>query len=443
MAALLYPYVMKRSLPLAFAALLLATQPGLAGQPAAMVAPPASPDMAVALASWTPASAAGLLQVIEAAAAEGLDPADYKAAELSAAIASGDFLGLSSVATSAYFALARDYARGRTPAAARHSWHVTAPRADDAFLQARLSDALANGTVRRSLETLLPDHDDYRALRAALATTADADARATLRVNLDRWRWMPRLLGPDHILVNVPAFEMRLVQGGAVAARKRVIVGKVKTPTIQFSSVMTGIVLNPPWVVPQSIIAESVGSLVRNRPSTARARGYTWTYTGGRLNVTQMPGPGNSLGQVKFDMPNRHAIFMHDTPSKALFDRDVRAFSHGCIRTQGIVDLSAILLETVPGWDRARIDSVLAERKTTRVPLPQQLPVHIAYFTATPGESGDILFHRDLYGRDKPVRDALGAPGTGESARSSTMSAQAPTIVAGSECQAAMPNLPA
>jgi len=382
---------------------------------------------------WTVPAATALLEAVRASAAEGLSPAGQGEAALSAALQSADPQAIAGAATSSYLSLARAYLQGLAPPSARVQWHLSAPRADPSMLQMTMDQALRSGTVRQSLEAMLPSHPQYAALKESLAATTDPGMRATLRANMDRWRWMPRMLGETHILVNVPTFEATLARNGEPVAIHRIIVGKKQTPTPQFSAVATGVILNPPWVVPQSIIRESVGSLIRRSPSTARARGYTWTSSGGGLSVTQSPGPGNSLGQVKIDMPNPYAIFLHDTPAKALFDRKVRAFSHGCIRTHRALELAGTLLADVPGWDAARIAEVVETRETTRVALPGQIPVHVVYFTAVPGPEGKVQIHPDIYGRDAPVIAAL----------PKDAAVAGPQALVEGGCHADMPNRPA
>ncbi|MFN3370861.1 MAG: L,D-transpeptidase family protein [Sphingomonadaceae bacterium] len=386
--------------------------------------------------SFTPALAAETLEAVRAASAEGLDPSDYGEARLAAALAGTDAAAIDAAARASWLALARDYAAGRTPEAARRGWRGPGPRADEAFLAGRLSAALAAASPRAHLEGLLPTHPDYAALRAALAAATAAD-RPLIRANLDRWRWFPRQPGERYLLVNIPAFELKLVEGGQTLATHRVIVGKPATPTLSFSTVATGVILNPKWVVPRSIIAESVGALIARSPAAARARGYRWTGSGPTLSVVQGPGPTNSLGQVKLDMPNPHSIFIHDTPARALFDRQSRAFSHGCIRTDKALDLAARLLADVPGLSRPALDSMVATGQTQRVALSRQVPVHIVYLTATPGPGGTIRRLPDLYGRDAAVISALGP---GPALRTSERTAEA-----GAEagCYAEMPNRPA
>ena len=415
----------------------------LLAQPVSAQLPPAQPvfeqpapaqlsQLDPARPGWSNAAASDLLEAVRASGAEGLSPADYGENALAAALRSADPQAIANAATRSYLSLARAYLQGQTPGSARREWHLSVPKAEPTMLQMTMDLALRSDTVRQSLEAMLPTHPHYAALKESLAATTDPGMRATLRANMDRWRWMPRRLGETHILVNVPTFELELVRNGEIIATHRIIVGKKQTPTPQFSTVATGVILNPPWVVPQSIIRESVGSLIRRSPSAARARGYTWTSSGG-LSVTQNPGPGNALGQMKIDMPNPYAIFLHDTPSKALFDRKVRAFSHGCIRTHRALDFAGTLLADVPGWGAARIAQVVKTRETTKVPLARQIPLHVVYFTALPGPEGKVLIHPDIYGRDAPVIELL--------AKDASDADQ--LVLAEHDCHTEMPNRPA
>lgn len=378
-----------------------------------LLAAPAAAQTAVPRAeaarpAFTDAAARETLAAVRAAAAEGLSPHDYGEARLEAALASGDPIELNAAATSSWLALAKDYAGGRTPLEARRGWKSPPPRSDPAWLQARLAAALAAGAPADGLQALLPTHPHYALLKMALTTPQAPDERARLRANLDRWRWMPRHLGSRYLLANVPAFEVDLWSDDRPVARHRIIVGKTTLPTPQFSAVATAVIMNPSWYIPDSIVKESVGSLIRRSPGTARARGYRWTSVDGKLVVTQAPGPRNSLGRMKIEMPNSYAIYFHDTPAKQLFDRDVRALSHGCMRTQGILGLALRLLEDQPAWDAAAIDAAVAAGATLRVPLTQQVPVHVAYFTTVPGPGGTLRSFPDIYGRDAPVIAALG-----------------------------------
>ena len=390
--------------------LLLAGAPVLAQVPAEapVVAPAVAPQPPQPLA-WTEAAARVTLAAVKASAAEGLSPGDYGLARLEAALGGTDAAEVASAAEASWMALAKAYAAGNTPMAARRGWKGPVPRSDPEWLRAKLADGLLEGGPGAALQALLPTHPHYDLLKAALAKAPPAE-RALIRANLDRWRWLPRMLGERYLMANLPAYEVDLWDGGRPIARHRIIIGKPNLATPQFSASATGVTMNPPWLLPQSIVEESVGGLIRRSPGAARARGYSWTKgADGRLYVTQRPGKGNSLGQMKIEMPNEHAIFFHDTPAKALFDREVFALSHGCLRTKGIFGLGLRLLEDQPEWGAEAIDAAVAAGQTVTVPLTAAVPVHIGYFTVAPGPGGTLRRFADVYGRDAAIIAALGA----------------------------------
>lgn len=354
-----------------------------------------------AAADWSLGAAAELVAAVDAAPAHGLDPARYGRDALWTAVAAGDVAAVSRLAPGAFRRLATDLMAGATPASARRHWHIAGPAVQPMSVEALMQRALGGEGVLAVLAALPPAHSQYLALQSALAGSSP-EARERIAVNLERWRWMPRELGARHLFVNVPAFEARLVEHGKVVATHRVIVGKTRTPTPQFSALVTAVTFNPEWVVPASIRRESINRLLASNPARARAQGYVRTPGG----VTQLPGPHNQLGQVKLRMPNPYSVYLHDTQAKALFDRKVRAFSHGCIRTERPVDLAERLLAGT-AWDRGRIDAAIAAGRTVDAELAAPLPVHIVYFTAEIGPDGTLRLHDDLYGRDAPIRAAL------------------------------------
>ena len=361
---------------------------------------------AAQLPRWTKPDAAELLSVVDQVGAEGLDPADYGPAPLRAALASGNQDDLDRAATAAFEKIAHDFGEGRVGASGRIRWRIPGRRVDSSFQQALMLTALGTHQVQATLQSLLPRHPEYGALKAALAATPPADKATVqrLRTNLERWRWMPRDFGRRYLLVNVAAFQVALVVDGKVLERHRIIVGKPRTPTPQFAATVQAVLINPWWDVPSSIIAESVGRLVRNNPKVARARGYV----GGGGHIRQRPGPGNALGQIKLVMPNPFTVYLHDTPSKELFNKEVRTFSHGCIRTQDVLGLAATLLASRPEWNQAAIERVMATRVTTQVPLDRPVPIYVTYFTAASSADGMVESYPDVYGRDGPVVAGLG-----------------------------------
>ncbi|MGL6042389.1 MAG: L,D-transpeptidase family protein [Sandaracinobacteroides sp.] len=385
----------------------MAVSPGT-DAPADPIAP-ATPVSAPAPLPWSELAARQTLAAVKASSAEGLAPTDYGLVRLETALAGTDQAEVAAAAEAGWMALATAYAAGRTPVGARRGWKGPMPRSDPDWLRAKLADGLAAGAPAEALAALLPTHPAYAALKGGLARATTPVERNRLRANLDRWRWLPRQLGERYLLANVPAYEVDLWDGGQLSARHKMIVGKPDQPTPQFSAAATAVTMNPPWLIPQSIIAESVGGLIRRSPRAARARGYSWkSGADGKLYVTQAPGANNSLGKMKIEMPNAHAIFFHDTPAKTLFAKDVRALSHGCMRTQGIFGLGLRLLEDQPEWDGAAIDATVAAGKTVTVPLIAQMPVHIGYFTVAPGPGGTLRVFPDIYGLDEGVVAALG-----------------------------------
>ena len=254
------------------------------------------------------------------------------------------------------------------------------------------ADWLGADEVLSTAESYGPIHPYRAALEAALATERDPTHRAILIDNLHRWRALPPDLGRRHVIVNIAAQEVVLWDNNAVAGRWPVIVGKTRTPTPVFSTEITGVNLNPSWYVPASIVRESVGAMVRNRPAEARRLGYV--ASGG--SYRQAPGPANALGRMKLVMPNDHAVYLHDTPSRQLFGETQRAFSHGCIRVEDAMGFAATLL----GTDKAAIEAMAANGRTQTVDLAEPIPVHIAYFTAVPQADGSIRYLDDIYGHD-------------------------------------------
>jgi L,D-transpeptidase YcbB len=354
---------------------------------------------------WDSEVAGTLLAYIERLESHGLEPGDYAPAELERAIASGDSQAIERQATASFASVASDLALGRLRPGQRGRFFIASDTLDPMKIARDIDTAIALRSVAHVLEDLAPRHREYAALRRALAklTPERIEERRKIAVNLERWRWMPRALGSRHLLVNIPEYRARLFDDGAETASHRVIVGAPRTPTPQFSAEATGVILNPPWNVPQSIVAESVGRLVRNSPAVARARGYTWrTDASGNLRVTQGPGPQNALGQMKIDMPNSFSVFLHDTPNKDLFEREARTLSHGCIRTQAPLDLAANLLADA-GWSRSAIDEAVAARRTRRVPLSAPVPVHIVYLTAFAGTDGTVRNFDDPYRLDAAI----------------------------------------
>lgn len=351
---------------------------------------------ALAQARWTKPDARALLGVIAASAEEGLRPADYGADAIEQALAREDPL-LDDLADPAALALAHDYYEGRTPAAQRRNWQIARGRID---YRPWLDAVLQRHSVSASYAALLPASPAYRGLRAALATCTEGARCSTIAANLERWRWLPRTLEPRYLWVNIPAFRLDLIENGAIISRHKIIVGKPGTRTPVFRALVTGVTINPWWNVPCSIVDESIGKLVRQHPDEAARRGFVARVDRkGVLQVRQKPGPENALGQIKLEMPNPYNVYIHDTPSRSLFDKDKRALSHGCIRTEDPADLARTILGGARSWE---IDTLLITGASRTLALAQPVPVYIVYLTAEPDpdKEGAIATFGDIYAAD-------------------------------------------
>lgn len=366
--------------------------------PAGMSTDTVTSSEAQQMGRWSLSDARALLAAIDESAAEGLNPAEYRAQALRSAIAARQTgPELDALARTAALGLAHDYANGRIADKAAFDWHF-APSVDVNQLSIGLDAALDTGRVDQWLRGLLPDHSQYRALRVAYAATPSSDiaTRDQLRANLERWRWMPRDLGERYIYVNVPSYRLELISGGMVEASYNVVVGAPRTPTPQLLLHAQSVVANPSWTLPPSVLKEG----------RWQGKGYQVSKRAdGSLMVRQAPGPANALGRIKIDMPNPHAIYLHDTPQKAAFGRDSRALSHGCIRVQNIEELAALL----SAGRSSDLDEALTDPSRTKVlQLEKSVPVYLAYFTAQANMDGTVDLLDDPYKRDPAIVARLG-----------------------------------
>jgi murein L,D-transpeptidase YcbB/YkuD len=216
-----------------------------------------------------------------------------------------------------------------------------------------------------------------------------------IAANMERYRWLPRTFGSRYIFVNVPAFKLEAYDSGAKALEMKVIVGQEyqDKATPVFADSMETVVFRPYWNVPPSIAAKEIFP----KGGAYMASQNMETYTeNGQTAVRQRPGPKNALGFVKFLFPNDFNIYLHDTPNHELFNKDVRAFSHGCIR----LEKPAELAQWVLGWPADKVDQAMKDGPDNKgVRLPRKIPVYIVYFT-TFMNNGQLYFGNDLYGRD-------------------------------------------
>ena len=249
-----------------------------------------------------------------------------------------------------------------------------------------------------------------------------------LELNLIRWHWLPREMGQQYIVVNIAGFDLRLFQNQRAEIDMRVIVGKPTWRTPIFSDIISALVLSPHWNVPASIARGEMIPLLRKDPGyfarhnirvfqnqgagsreidpttldpsqiTSSARSYSFL---------QEHGPKNALGRVKFQFAKHPGIHLHDTPARTLFQRSMRALSHGCIRIEKPLDLAEYLLRTDPKWTRTEILRATERSVEETVRLPNPIAVHVVYFTAWQDENGTVHFRGDSYGHDERMKRIL------------------------------------
>jgi len=252
-----------------------------------------------------------------------------------------------------------------------------------------------------------------------------------LELNLERWRWLPKDLGRRHIIVNIAAFELEVVDDGAVVLAMRVVVGRPFNRTPVLSDTMRYLVLNPYWHVPSNIATTELLPKLKRDPSYL-ARYKLRVFPSSRLDAQEIdpatvdwstitaahfpfllrqdPGPRNALGRIKFMFLNKYHIYLHDTPARPLFEETQRDFSHGCIRIQHPIELAVYLLRNDPRWNRDALLAALDDAEDRSVPLPEPMPIHLLYWTAWADQDGTIEFRRDIHDRDTPLWKALRAP---------------------------------
>jgi len=245
--------------------------------------------------------------------------------------------------------------------------------------------------------------------------------------NMERWRWMPRELGDFHVIANVPEYRLWVMRDGESIFTTRTVVGQNRHRTAIFSDEMEYMAVNPYWNVPSSIARNEILPRLLEDPGYANRGNYEIIYNGrtydpfvvnwqvaaeqGMPRIRQRPGARNALGEIKFMFPNQHAIYFHDTPSRGLFGRDQRAFSHGCVRVLDPWAFAEALLTNEPDWDLARARSLQGPRERNLI-LDNHIQVHLTYFTARVNDDGRLIMARDIYGHHGRVLSALGFTGS-------------------------------
>lgn len=225
-----------------------------------------------------------------------------------------------------------------------------------------------------------------------------------IMVNMERLRWITAdTTSNEFILVNIPEYALHYFEDRKNVWSCNVVVGTPMNKTVIFSGKMRHVVFSPYWNIPTSIINKEIKPGMKKNPNYLRQHNMEWN--GG--NVRQKPGPRNSLGLVKFLFPNSNAIYLHDTPSKSLFQEDSRAFSHGCIRVAKARELAVRVLKQMPEWTPEKIDAAMHRGKEQTVTLKKLIPVYIGYFTAFLDKDGQLNFRQDIYNRDQRLLEML------------------------------------
>ena len=283
-------------------------------------------------------------------------------------------------------------------------------------LDKRLSKALKSFQAFKGLP--LSGNLDAPSMKA-LAGPDTAVARERLLSSLERLRWMPHDFGARHVFVNQASYRVDVMEQGKAIWSSKVIVGKPFTQTAVFSDQMETVVFNPAWNLPQSILLKEYLPKLRRDPryldkigfkvlnskgEITKSSNVNWASVGSNtvIGVQQPPGGANALGEVKFLFPNKHSIYMHDTPNRNLFREARRNFSHGCVRVENPREFASVLL----GWQQDRVDENIDSGESTSVKLEHPIPVHLTYFTAWPDLEGKIQYYSDPYERDLTLLQA-------------------------------------
>jgi murein L,D-transpeptidase YcbB/YkuD len=222
-------------------------------------------------------------------------------------------------------------------------------------------------------------------------------------VNMERNRWLPTDVHGKYLAVNIPEFVLHAYNDDSLLWNMNVVVGKDVNKTVIFAGTISQIVFSPYWNVPASILKKEILPGIQKNPNYLESHHMEKFGDG----VRQKPGPWNSLGAVKFLFPNSHSIYLHDTPSKGLFQENKRAFSHGCIRVAEPKNLAIYLLRDDPTWTEERITKAMASGKEQYVAVKNPMPVYITYFTAWVDRQGDLNFREDIYNRDLQLSNLL------------------------------------
>ena len=307
----------------------------------------------------------------------------------------------------------------------RKRLHITGDiEVDEGFMDSLYDDDMADAIKRyQSRHGLNPDGIIGKNTIAALNIPIEKKIEQ-LKINLERARWVLDDIGNNVVLVNIANFKLFYLIDSIREHQTKVMVGTYYNQTPVFRSRMKYLVFNPTWTVPYSIATKELLPKIKKDPDYLADRNISLLNRSGKVipqssvdwsivtpqlfpyTLRQEPGPGNALGQVKFIFPNKYAVYLHDTPSKYLFVKEERAFSHGCIRVQNPLELAEVLLNDEK-WNQEKIQEILHQKKEKVVHLKKPLDVLLLYWTCGFMENGDIFFIKDVYNRDQRILSAL------------------------------------
>jgi murein L,D-transpeptidase YcbB/YkuD len=305
-----------------------------------------------------------------------------------------------------------------------------------------LSEIEAAGAPDTYLQSLHPKHEQFVWLRQALlnARAGDDDSGKTasntvtierIVINMERWRWMPEDLGRLYVWNNSPEFMLYVVKDGKTIYADKTLVGTLNYATPVFSADMTTVVFNPDWIAPETVLTENLLPPLRDQNySILKIHKLSVSYNGkpidprgvdwDRVDIkaftfTQKGGPENVLGKVKFVLPNRHTVYMHDTLAyrKKYFQKALRAIGHDCVRMEKPEQFADVLLAEGKGWQASQVKELWDKGVNHAVTLDNRIPVHMTYFTAVVDETGKVSTFTDLYGFDRKLANALFGNTTG------------------------------
>jgi murein L,D-transpeptidase YcbB/YkuD len=263
--------------------------------------------------------------------------------------------------------------------------------------------ALFNGTKRFQRRFGLSQDGVIGKVVIAKLNQPISNSIKQILINMERCRWLPNETDKDYIMVNIPEFKLYAYIKDSIAFSCNVVVGKLTNKTVIFRGIMQYIVLAPYWNIPPEILAKEILPAISKNPNYLRNHDMEWS--NGKLR--QKPGLQNALGKIKFVFPNSYNIYLHDTPSKLLFNADKRAFSHGCIRVSEPMTLALYLLRNDTTWNENKLLIEMNSMQEKYLTLKNRVPVYIIYLTSFVDENGEINFRDDIYNRDEKLKDMI------------------------------------